>query len=77
MPEKSMREMNTLELRRFLNWERTLFGTDRMLRSLNAVQQQDPVGIPRAVTADVETFGSGAPQFDDLTMFCAHYIGKE
>ena len=52
-----------------------LFGTDRMLASLNNAPSDDPEKLLRAVTADVSAFVGEAPQFDDLTMLCLKYNG--
>ncbi|MBQ7170800.1 MAG: SpoIIE family protein phosphatase [Clostridia bacterium] len=54
-----------------------LFGTARMLETLRAAQNEEPKEILEAVDRAVARFVGDAPQFDDLTMLCMHYIGKE
>lgn len=50
------------------NAENVLFGTERMLDTLNKNQDTDCEGILKAMRADVDAFVGDAPQFDDLTM---------
>ena len=54
-----------------------LFGTERMLSALNAEPEADPSRIFRNVRAAVDGFVKDAEQFDDLTMLCLEYHGKE
>ncbi len=54
-----------------------LFGTDRMLEALRSAENGTPEEILGAVDRAVSRFVGEAPQFDDLTMLCVHYIGKE
>ena len=54
-----------------------LFGTDRMLEALRSVQDESPEGILDKVRSSVDAFVGKAPQFDDLTMLCLEYTGKE
>ncbi|MBR0231347.1 MAG: PP2C family protein-serine/threonine phosphatase [Clostridia bacterium] len=54
-----------------------LFGTDRLLESLNSSSAETPKDVLRDVDAAVEAFVNGAPQFDDLTMLCLKYNGKD
>ncbi len=54
-----------------------LFGTDRMLKALNNAENGTPKDILGEVDKSVEIFVGDAPQFDDLTMLCVHYIGKK
>ncbi|MBR3640554.1 MAG: SpoIIE family protein phosphatase [Oscillibacter sp.] len=54
----------------------TLFGTDRMLASLNRAADDAPEKILSTVRADVAAFAGEAPQFDDLTMLCLEYFGN-
>ena len=54
-----------------------LFGTERMLSALNAEPEADPSRILRNVRAAVDGFVKDAEQFDDLTMLCLEYHGKE
>ena len=57
--------------------ERTFFGTDRLVDSLNKVPDADPEQILDNVKSDVDTFVKGAEQFDDITMLCLEYKGPE
>ena len=54
-----------------------LFGTDRMVEALNV----DPTASPEQVMANVrhavDDFVKEAEQFDDLTMLCIEYKGKQ
>ena len=52
-----------------------LFGTERMLGALNRIPGGTPEEILRMVSRHVKAFSGEAPQFDDLTMLCLHYIG--
>ena len=57
--------------------ETVLFGTDRMLAALNTAQDQTPEEILKTVRRAVDGFVQDAEQFDDLTMLCLEYRGKE
>ena len=57
--------------------EQTLFGTERMLAALNKKADAKPEDILEQVHSDVNSFVKDAEQFDDLTMLCVHYIGKD
>ncbi len=50
------------------NANNELFGTDRMLEALNAKPHSDCEDLLRNVHKGINTFVSGAPQFDDITM---------
>ena len=52
-----------------------LFGTDRMLSSLNGHPGDLPVTTLRHMQEAVDVFVDGAEQFDDLTMLCLEYKG--
>lgn len=54
-----------------------LFGTDRMIEALNKDSQAAPNGILKNVRASVDEFVDKAEQFDDLTMLCMEYRGKQ
>ena len=54
-----------------------LFGMDRAVQALNDAADQSPEGLLRAVNAAVSRFVGDAEQFDDLTMLCIEYRGKE
>jgi sigma-B regulation protein RsbU (phosphoserine phosphatase) len=53
-----------------------MFGTERMLAALN----EDPDGSPEQILVSVrhavDGFVQDAEQFDDLTMLCLEYKGK-
>ena len=58
--------------------EGTLFGTGRMLAALNEeADDAKPESILKQMHNAVNGFVKDAEQFDDLTMLCVHYIGKE
>jgi len=52
-----------------------MFGTQRMLDTLNRMPEADPETLLREVHAAVDRFVQGAEQFDDLTMLCLEYRG--
>ena len=54
-----------------------LFGTERMLEALNAGPEGSPQEILRQVRAAVDEFVQAAEQFDDLTMLCVEYRGRD
>ena len=54
-----------------------LFGTDRMLDALNSAPGASPKETLRVVRAAVDEFVGAAPQFDDLTMLCVEYRGRQ
>ncbi|MBR4501585.1 MAG: SpoIIE family protein phosphatase [Clostridia bacterium] len=56
--------------------EKKLFGTERMLRSLNRKPGADPEKLLDIVRTDVARFVQNAPQFDDMTMLCIRYNGS-
>ncbi len=53
-----------------------LFGSDRTLEALNSAKAGTPEQILGAIKNSVDGFVGSAPQFDDLTMLCLHYIGQ-
>ena len=57
--------------------DKELFGMDRAVQALNDAADQSPEGLVRAVNAAVSRFVGDAEQFDDLTMLCIEYKGKE
>ncbi|MCR5805815.1 MAG: PP2C family protein-serine/threonine phosphatase [Oscillospiraceae bacterium] len=59
------------------NAENELFGTDRLLDALNSAENDTPENVLERVSKAVDEFVKEAPQFDDLTMLCIRYIGKE
>lgn len=52
------------------NADNELFGTDRMLESLNKNPDAEPEEILRNVMDGINEFVAGAEQFDDITMLC-------
>ena len=54
-----------------------MFGTDRMLAALNKDPGAAPEDILGSVRKAVDAFVGGAEQFDDLTMLCLSYVGKQ
>ena len=54
-----------------------LFGTERMVEALNTCAEERPEEILRRVRIAVDAFAGDAEQFDDLTMLCIEYHGKE
>ncbi len=57
--------------------DKNLFGTDRMLEALNGEPAAAPEKILANVRRNVDGFVKSAEQFDDLTMLCLEYRGKE
>ena len=58
-----------------VNTEETMFGTDRMLETLNANAGADPEKLIGAVSQAVTEFVGEADQYDDQTMLCLVYKG--
>ena len=59
------------------NARNELFGTERMLDALNEEPTASPETILRRVREAVDGFVMEAEQFDDLTMLCVEYKGKD
>ena len=57
--------------------DRKQFGTERMLAALNESRDAAPEQILKSVRRAVDAFVEDAEQFDDLTMLCTEYRGKE
>jgi len=57
--------------------DNNLFGTDRIIEALNGDPDAAPEQILRNVHARVDEFVDKAEQFDDLTMICLEYKGKQ
>lgn len=53
-----------------------LFGTDRMLTSLNRNTDALPGELLPRMKADIDAFVGEAPQFDDITMLGIRYLGS-
>ena len=60
-----------------MNVNGTLFGKERMVQALRQAQDGTPEQILKEVDAAVSDFAADAPQFDDLTMLCVHYLGRK
>jgi serine phosphatase RsbU (regulator of sigma subunit) len=54
-----------------------MFGAERMLAALNASPEAAPEQLLKNVRRAVDGFVKDAEQFDDLTMLCLEYRGKE
>ena len=52
------------------------FGTDRLLEALNSDSNGSPQAILKNIRSAVDDFVKDAEQFDDLTMLCMEYRGK-
>lgn len=59
------------------NTEDELFGTERMLVSLNRRADLKPMEILNGLKDDIDRFAGEAPQFDDMTMLILDYFGKD
>ena len=57
--------------------DQKMFGVERMLATLNEHQNETPGTILTKVHRAVDAFVDGAEQFDDLTMLCIEYKGKQ
>lgn len=57
--------------------ENNMFGIQRMLASLNETTDASPEMIIRHVRHSIDMFTRDGTQFDDLTMLCIRYNGKE
>ncbi len=53
-----------------------LYGMERMLSALNDNKEGSPEEILAGVRESINDFVGNAPQFDDLTMLCLEYKGK-
>lgn len=60
-----------------INRDQQLFGSDRLLAALNEQPQTAPEQILKNVRRSVDDFVQEAEQFDDLTMLCLEYRGKQ
>jgi sigma-B regulation protein RsbU (phosphoserine phosphatase) len=57
--------------------ENKMFGTGRMIEALNTDPTAEPHKILENVQLAVNDFVKDAEQFDDLTMLCFAYKGKQ
>ena len=58
------------------NKNEEMFGTDRMLDSLNSASDSDITELLKIVRKDVDEFTGDAPQFDDVTMLGLAWYGS-
>lgn len=56
--------------------EENMYGTDRMVEALNEAHGEPPEKILEEVERSVRGFVGDAEQFDDLTMLCLEYRGR-
>jgi sigma-B regulation protein RsbU (phosphoserine phosphatase) len=59
------------------NADNELFGTERMVEALNVEPDAAPEDVLKHVRQAVDDFVKNAEQFDDLTMLCIEYKGKQ
>ena len=59
------------------NARNELFGTDRLLKTLNRNPYVSPEQLLKNVRWDIDDFVGSAPQFDDITMLGLRYKGEE
>ncbi len=59
------------------NAKNELYGTERMLKALNSEMDAAPKKLLQNVQDGINAFVGNAPQFDDITMMCLAYNGKE
>ena len=59
------------------NASQELFGTERLINALNARPDAEPMEVLKNVRRAVDCFVLDAEQFDDLTMLCLGYNGRE
>ena len=57
--------------------EKELFGTERMLEALNRDPDAKPEDVLKNVMDGINAFVADAEQFDDITMLCLKYVGKQ
>ena len=60
-----------------MNAGHELFGLERTVDALNTAMDEPPEGILHAVDKAVADFVGEAEQFDDLTMLCVEYRGRQ
>lgn len=58
------------------NGKNELYGMDRLKEILGTCGEKAPAEILPAVKQDIDRFVGKAPQFDDITMICLEYRGK-
>ena len=58
-----------------MNHDDELFGTDRMLETLNLHTEDSSEGVLHSMKKDIDAFVKGVSQSDDITMMCLKYFG--
>lgn len=59
------------------NGEEELYGTDRMVEALNKAEGATCEELLEHMQKEIDAFVGTAPQFDDITMLCYDFKGKE
>ena len=59
------------------NIDKQMFTLERLLTALNQDEEASPKTILENVKTSVEAFTKEAEQFDDMTMLCLEYKGKQ
>ncbi|MBQ3429097.1 MAG: SpoIIE family protein phosphatase [Mogibacterium sp.] len=59
------------------NWDKKLFGEDRLLIALNKNREATPDELIKIVKEDIAEFVEDGPQFDDITMLAFRFNGKQ
>lgn len=54
-----------------------MYGTKRIIETLNAYKDDSPQEILEGMAESVNAFTRDMPQFDDLTMLCLEYLGPD
>ena len=57
------------------NWQKELYGEERLLHALNGVEFADMRSLCQCIKIDVDSFVGHAEQFDDITMLAFRYNG--
>lgn len=60
-----------------VNGKKELFSALGMLDALNSSPDTSPKDLIENVRKEINTFAGKAPQFDDMTMLCMRFFGKE
>lgn len=57
--------------------DNNLYGLERMIDALNGCPEKAPDVLDKYIRADIDKFVGNAEQFDDITMLCFKYVGKD
>lgn len=57
--------------------DNNLYGLERMIDALNGCPEKTPDVLDKYIRADIDKFVGSAEQFDDITMLCFKYVGKD